>query len=118
MSHFRKSAILRPSSTSKALRRAKQTINFSKSISRQLIINFSRTSRSPAEVIDTAVRQELGLQSNKIPEDNFRRVVQSIKKSTFRATVGEIAAASGLKISEAEEALKALAFDSQANLQV
>ena len=36
----------------------------------------------------------------------------------YRATVGDVAAAAGVKLSEAEAALQALAYDAQAVLQV
>lgn len=68
--------------------------------------------------IETAIRQELGLQSNKLLDTTRERVESAIERLRFRATVGDIAAATGLKLNEAEDALKALAFDSQAVLQV
>ncbi len=57
-------------------------------------------------------------QSTKLQDEVRDRVEAAIKQQRYRATVGEIAAKAGLKLSEAEEALKALAYDSNANLQV
>ncbi|GAX74221.1 hypothetical protein CEUSTIGMA_g1670.t1 [Chlamydomonas eustigma] len=121
-----KSAIRGPFSTLQNLNRVMRPVLFTPIISRRGIIDVSRAARTPVdelmnlmnEVIEPAVRQELGLQSNKIPKDTFQRVEKAILNCKLRATVGEIAAASGLRISETEEALRALAYDSQANLQV
>jgi len=68
--------------------------------------------------IEAAIRQELGMQSNRLLDTTCERVESSIERLRFRATVGDVAAATGLKLNEAEDALKALAFDSQAVLQV
>ncbi|GAX74218.1 hypothetical protein CEUSTIGMA_g1667.t1 [Chlamydomonas eustigma] len=121
-----KSAIRGPFTTLQNLNRVKRPVLFTTIISRRGIIDVSRAARTPVdelrnlmnEVIEPAVRQELGLQSNKIPKHTFQRVEKAILNCKLRATVGEIAAASGLRISETEEALRALAYDSQANLQV
>ncbi|GAX74210.1 hypothetical protein CEUSTIGMA_g1659.t1 [Chlamydomonas eustigma] len=121
-----KSAIRGPFTTLQNLNRVKRPVLFTPIISRRGIIDVSRAARTPVdelrnlmnEVIEPAVRQELGLQSNKIPKHTFQRVEKAILNCKLRATVGEIAAASGLRISETEEALRALAYDSQANLQV
>ncbi len=68
--------------------------------------------------IEAAWKTELGLQSTKLRDDVRDRVEAAVERRNLRATVGEIAAAAGLKLSEADEALKALAYDSQAVLQV
>lgn len=68
--------------------------------------------------IETAIRQELGLESTRLPDNVRERVETAIQRNQYRATIGEIAAQAGLPLSEAEAALKALAFDSQAELLV
>lgn len=58
------------------------------------------------------------MQSTRL-EDNVReRVELSVERLRGRATVGDVAASAGLRLAEAEEALKALAYDSQADIQV
>jgi ribosomal protein S25 len=58
------------------------------------------------------------MQSNQLDADVKERVEKAIAKLGFRVTVGQIAAAAGVKLSEAEQALKALAYDSLGNLEV
>lgn len=45
-------------------------------------------------------------------------VTAAIKRGGYRVTVGDVAAAAGVRLSEAEEALKALAADTLAHLEV
>ena len=65
-----------------------------------------------------ALQKELGLQSTKIPADIRQRVEQAMERLGYRATVGDVAATAGVKLSEAEQALKALAYDSLGALEV
>jgi hypothetical protein len=58
------------------------------------------------------------MQSNKLDGDIKERVEKAIAKLGFRVTVGQVAAAAGVKLSQAEQALKALAYDSLGNLEV
>lgn len=46
------------------------------------------------------------------------RVEGALEKLRYRATPGDVAAAAGVKLVEADEALKALAYDALANLEV
>lgn len=62
--------------------------------------------------------RENQLQSNKLPDDVRQRVEGAVEKLRFRVTVGEVAASAGVKVSQAEDALKALAYDSLATLEV
>ena len=75
----------------------------------------STASSSPLEL---AIKRELGMQSTLLSDDVRERVEASVEQLRGRATVGDVAAAAGLRLSEAETALKALAFDSEADLQV
>lgn len=58
------------------------------------------------------------LLSTKLPADVRRRAEEAIEKRGLRVTVGDVAGAAGLTLQQAEEALKALAADSAATLQV
>jgi hypothetical protein len=58
------------------------------------------------------------MQSNQLDAGIKERVEKAISKLGFRVTVGQVAAAAGVKLSEAEQALKALAYDSLGNLEV
>ena len=75
----------------------------------------STATSSPLEL---AIKSELGMQSTLLSDDVRERVEASVEQLRGRATVGDVAAAAGLRLSEAETALKALAFDSEADLQV
>jgi hypothetical protein len=65
-----------------------------------------------------ALQKELGMQSNQLDDGIKERVEKAISKLGFRVTVGQVAAAAGVKLSEADQALKALAYDSLGNLEV
>lgn len=65
-----------------------------------------------------AVKKELGMQSNQLDQRIKERVERAIEALGYRATVGDVAARAGIKISEADEALKALAYDSLGALEV
>ncbi|WIA33689.1 hypothetical protein OEZ86_006807 [Tetradesmus obliquus] len=58
------------------------------------------------------------MQSNQLDAELKERVEKAIAKLGFRVTVGQVAAAAGVKLSQAEQALKALAYDSLGNLEV
>lgn len=58
------------------------------------------------------------MQSNQLDADLKERVEKAIAKLGFRVTVGQVAAAAGVRLSQAEQALKALAYDSLGNLEV
>jgi hypothetical protein len=65
-----------------------------------------------------AFRKELGIQSNRLDQDLKERVERAIAALGYRVTVGDVAARAGVKVSEADEALKALAYDSLGALEV
>ncbi|EFJ41494.1 hypothetical protein VOLCADRAFT_98565 [Volvox carteri f. nagariensis] len=64
------------------------------------------------------VRREAGLQSNKLHPDLRERVEAAVEQLGGRVTVGDVAARAGVKLADADEALKALAYDTQASLKV
>ena len=76
-----------------------------------------RAAGKPSGPVDT-VMQELSLQSNRLNPDLRDRVCAAITKLGGRVTVGDVSAQAGVKMAEAEEALKALAFDSLGHLEV
>jgi hypothetical protein len=63
-------------------------------------------------------QKELGIQSNKLQPDVKERVEAAIAALGYRVTVGDVAARAGVSIAQADEALKALAYDSLGNLEV
>lgn len=64
------------------------------------------------------VKRELGLQSNKLDAALKDKTEAAIETLGFRVTVGDVAAAAGVTIAQADSALKALAYDSLAALEV
>lgn len=58
------------------------------------------------------------MQSTKLPDVVRQRVESAIHRNRYRVTAGEVAALAGITLAEAESALKALAYDAQAVLQV
>lgn len=72
------------------------------------------SSFNPVEV----VRREAGLQSNRLKPEVRERVEDAVENLGRRVTVGDVAARTGLKLSEADEALKALAYDTLAAMEV
>ncbi|GBF97383.1 hypothetical protein Rsub_11030 [Raphidocelis subcapitata] len=76
--------------------------------------------RSPSGAFDPLrdFQRELGMQSNRLDPDIRERVEGAIEALGWRATVGEVAARAGVKLSEADGALKALAYDSLGHLEV
>ncbi|KAG2434871.1 hypothetical protein HYH02_012071 [Chlamydomonas schloesseri] len=64
------------------------------------------------------VKREAGLQSNRLDPDLRERVEAAIERLGGRVTVGDVAARAGVKLAQADEALKALAYDTAAALQV
>ncbi|PNW80988.1 hypothetical protein CHLRE_07g338350v5 [Chlamydomonas reinhardtii] len=64
------------------------------------------------------VKREAGLQSNRLEPDLRERVESAIERLGGRVTVGDVAARAGVKLAQADEALKALAYDTAAALQV
>lgn len=73
---------------------------------------------SGSNFIERSVKAELGVQSAQL-EPGLREAVEvAVRDSRYRAVVGEVAARAGVKLEEAETALKALAYDSGAVLEV
>lgn len=58
------------------------------------------------------------MQSNQLAPQLRDAVEAAIARLGYRVTVGQVAAAAGVKLSDAEAALKALAYDSLGNLEV
>jgi hypothetical protein len=63
-------------------------------------------------------KRELGMQTNRLNPEVRERVERAVEALGYRATVGEVAARAGVKLSEADEALKALAYDALGHLEV
>lgn len=64
------------------------------------------------------VKREVGLQSNRLDQEVRDRVEKAIEQLGGRVTVGDVAAKAGIKLSEADECLKALAYDTLGVLEV
>jgi hypothetical protein len=58
------------------------------------------------------------MQSNQLPAELRERVESAIAALDYRVTVGQVAARAGVKLSDADKALKAIAYDSLAALEV
>ena len=69
---------------------------------------------NPADI----VKREVGLQSNRLDQEVKDRVEKAIEQLGGRVTAGDVAAKAGVKLSEADECLKALAYDTLAVLEV
>ncbi|KAF8060028.1 hypothetical protein HT031_004966 [Scenedesmus sp. PABB004] len=65
-----------------------------------------------------AIKAELGMQSNQLDADLREGVERAVAGLGYRVTVGQVAARAGVKVSDADRALKALAYDSLAHLEV
>lgn len=63
-------------------------------------------------------QQEFELASNKVDSAVRERVEDAIARLGFRATIGDVAAKAGVTVAQADSALKALACDSLAALEV
>lgn len=86
---------------------------------RGFVISASFNKKSSiTEVVGTFSSNKHELQSTKIDPDIRRRVEQAITQGNCAVTVGDIAATAGITIFQAEQAIKALAADSLATLQV
>lgn len=77
-------------------------------------------SRAPTadDVVDAGFVPKGQLLSTRLSADVRRRAEDAIARKGGRVTVGDVAAAGGLTLGEAESALKALAADCAATLQV
>ncbi|GIL82862.1 hypothetical protein Vretifemale_11774 [Volvox reticuliferus] len=64
------------------------------------------------------VRREAGLQSNRLNSNLRERVEAAVAQLGGRVTVGDVATRAGVNLADADEALKALAYDTQASLKV
>ncbi|GIL54988.1 hypothetical protein Vafri_10646 [Volvox africanus] len=64
------------------------------------------------------VRREVGLQSNRLDSNLRERVEAAVAQLGGRVTVGDVASRAGVNLADADEALKALAYDTQASLKV
>lgn len=73
-----------------------------------------KTSWNPVEV----VKREQGLQSNRLPTNLRESVTAAVEQLSYRVTVGDVAGRAGVKFEDADDALKALAYDSLAALEV
>lgn len=65
-----------------------------------------------------ALRKELGVQSNRLDPAQREAVESAITALGGRVTVGQVAARAGVRLADADAALKALAYDSLAHLEV
>ncbi|KAF5841464.1 hypothetical protein DUNSADRAFT_12908 [Dunaliella salina] len=69
---------------------------------------------NPAAVI----KREQALQINRLKSDVRERVEEAVEGLGYRVTAGDVAARAGVKVAEADEALQALAFDTEGALEV
>ena len=91
-------------------------------ISASLGSNGNATNSTPSPFTNAArnaAKEATGLQSETLDPDHRRKAISAISAAPQRAvTVGDVAAAAGLTLAQAETALKALAHDTLATLSV
>eukprot|EP00210_Caulerpa_lentillifera_P001845 g1774.t1 len=73
---------------------------------------------SPMTGVVETMEIERGLQSTKIPSSLREKVEKAVERQGYRVTVGDVSGAAGVTLSEAEDALQALAADSLGSLEV
>lgn len=78
----------------------------------------SRSRQPITEVVRDVVADKQGLESLKLDGEVRKRTENAISRRGGRVTVGDVAADSGLSVFQAEAALRALATDTLATLQV
>lgn len=79
----------------------------------------SGSGSSNADVVTTSASRPGGrVESDKLPKDVRERAMAAIDSSGRRVTIGDVASKAGLKLSEAQKALQALAADANGFLEV
>ena len=58
------------------------------------------------------------MESDKLPTDVRKRAMEAVDECGLRVTVGDVASRAGLKVTEAQKALQALAADTDGFLEV
>lgn len=58
------------------------------------------------------------VESDKLPTDVRKRAMEAVDECGLRVTVGDVASRAGLKVTEAQKALQALAADTDGFLEV
>lgn len=74
-------------------------------------------SNSISDSVDT-FQSEKGLRSTRISSSIREKVETAVQRQGYRVTVGDVSGSAGVTLSEAEEALQALAADSLGSLEV
>ncbi|PRQ43942.1 hypothetical protein RchiOBHm_Chr3g0473761 [Rosa chinensis] len=92
-----------------------QTSNFPGAASR---FPQSRASASAVRASIAAIRPGGAVESDKLPSDVRKRAMDAVDACGRRVTVGDVAGRAGLKLHEAQNALQALASDTQGFLEV
>ncbi|XP_062005322.1 uncharacterized protein At5g03900, chloroplastic-like [Rosa rugosa] len=92
-----------------------QTSNFPGAASR---VPQSRASAPVVRASIAAIRPGGAVESDKLPSDVRKRAMDAVDACGRRVTVGDVAGRAGLKLHEAQNALQALASDTQGFLEV
>lgn len=66
----------------------------------------------------TAIRPGGAVESDKLPSDVRKRAMEAVDSCGGRVTIGDVAGRAGLKLNEAQNALQALAADTEGFLEV
>lgn len=66
----------------------------------------------------TAIRPGGAVESDKLPSDVRKRAMEAVDACGGRVTIGDVAGRAGLKLNEAQNALQALAADTEGFLEV
>lgn len=71
-----------------------------------------------AASIDKVIKPGGLVESDKLPTDVRKRAMEAVDECGLRVTVGDVASRAGLKVTEAQKALQALAADTDGFLEV
>lgn len=66
----------------------------------------------------TGIRPGGAVESDKLPSDVRKRTMDAVDASGGRVTIGDVSSRAGLKLNEAQNALQALAADTEGFLEV
>ncbi|KAK9921263.1 hypothetical protein M0R45_029782 [Rubus argutus] len=84
----------------------------------RVLLPVVRASIAAATTTATAIRPGGAVESDKLPRDVRKRAMEAVDACGRRVTIGDVAGRAGLKLNEAQNALQALASDTEGFLEV
>ncbi|KAL9995196.1 hypothetical protein Hdeb2414_s0828g00951521 [Helianthus debilis subsp. tardiflorus] len=94
------------------------TPNGSRNRSRSFVVEIRAKFDSPPVEATARVRPGRIIESDKLPAEVRKRTMEAVDKCGRRVTVGDVASKAGIKLTEAQRALQALAADTNGFLEV